>query len=58
MRQIVLKTLVWKRLVFFVTLLSQDGFESDCPETITFSSQIIKVTVQESIAELWAVISN
>ena len=30
MRRIVFKTLVWKRLVFF---LGQDGFESDCPET-------------------------
>ena len=29
MRQIVLKGLIWKRLGFFVILLTQDGFESD-----------------------------
>ena len=46
----------------FVKLLSQDGFENDCPEiefqTITFQSQFEKVTVQKSIAETWIVISN
>ena len=45
-----------------VILLSQDGFESDCPETkfqtITLQIQFEKVTVQKSIAELWTVISN
>ena len=33
MGRIVFKALVWKRLSNFVILLSQDGFESDCPET-------------------------
>ena len=46
----------------FVILLSQDGFENDCPEikfqTVTSYSQFEKVIVQKSIAELWAVISN
>ena len=40
----------------FVILLSQDGFENDCPEikfqTVTSYSQFEKVTVQKSIAEL------
>ena len=43
-------------------LLSQHGFESDCPkakfQTITSWSQFEKVTVQKSIAELCTVISN
>ena len=46
----------------FVKLQSQDGSESECPETklqiITSSSEFEKVTVQKSIAELWMVISN
>ena len=32
MRRILFTALVWKRLAFFVMLLSQDGFESYCPE--------------------------
>ena len=36
--------LVWRRLFFLVVLISQDGFESDCPkskfQTITSSSQL------------------
>ena len=32
MRRIVFKDLVWKATGIFVILLSQDGFESDCPE--------------------------
>ena len=43
-------------------LLSQNGFESDCPktkfQTIASLSQFEKVTVQKSIAVLWTVISN
>ena len=46
----------------FVMLMSQDGSESDCPETkfqtITSYRQLEKVTVQKSTAELWTVISN
>ena len=46
----------------FVILLSQDGFASDCPEikfrTTTFYRQFEKVNTQNSIAELWTVISN
>ena len=51
-----------KAIGIFVILLSQDGFESDCPETkfqaTTSQSQFEKVTVKKSIAELWTVISN
>ena len=36
----------------FIILLSLDGFKSDCPVTKT---QFQKVTVQNSIAELWTV---
>ena len=46
----------------FVILLSQNGFQSNCPEikfeTITSLGQSEKVTVQKSIAELWTVFSN
>ena len=46
----------------FVILLSQDGFERDCPETefqtITSKAQFEKVTVRKFIVELWTLISN
>ena len=46
----------------FVTTLSQDGFERHNQETkfqtIIFSSQFGKVTIQKSIVELWTVILN
>ena len=51
-----------KDVGIFAILLSQDGFESKCPEakfqTIISWSQFEKVTVQKSIAELWTVISS
>ena len=46
----------------YVCKLSQDGFESDCPDpkfqTIISWSQFEKITVQKSTMELWSVISN
>ena len=46
----------------FVILLSQDGFERDCPQTefqtITSKAQFEKVTVRKFIVELWTLISN
>ena len=42
----------------FVILLSQDSFESDCPETKLHTSQFEKVTAQRSLAEHWIVLSD
>ena len=51
-----------KAIGIFVILLSRVGFESDCPETkvrtIISWSQLKKVIVHNSNAELWGVISS
>ena len=60
MPQIVLKAVVRKRLTgIFVILLSENGFESNCPEKSSKQSLFeVSLTVQKPTAELSTVISN
>ena len=42
----------------FVILLSQDGFESDCPNINFQKITSLTVTAKKSIVEIWTVISD